>query len=153
MKTKKNNDLLPVDLDAHFKYICPGCGVNHWVSLREAKTKGFIIVCDCYVTFSVRTISKISIEYSDTTNKHNKKVKSKNQNSIIEQKKVETKKQEQRTYAIDFLDECAKMLVGLGYTRSEVKEIIAKTKEKNTNLDSTTDFIKYAINNFGEYYD
>jgi hypothetical protein len=56
-------NLRPIDQDIHFKYKCPVCGINHWLSLEETKTKGFKVVCDCKTVLKVKKIQNIKIKY------------------------------------------------------------------------------------------
>ena len=63
MKTKKIKNLKPIDCVADLKYRCPNCGLDHWVSLKEAKTTGFIIVCDCDTLLKVKPIKSVNITY------------------------------------------------------------------------------------------
>lgn len=61
----------PIDVEVNIKYICPNnkCGYDHWISLKEAQTKNFKIVCDCSTVFSPKPIQKISIKYKKRTQK------------------------------------------------------------------------------------
>jgi hypothetical protein len=56
-------NLKPIDQDIHFKYQCPACGINHWLSLEETKTKGFKVVCDCKTILKVKKIQNIKLKY------------------------------------------------------------------------------------------
>lgn len=63
MKTIKNQK--PISLDVHLKYRCPNsdCSNEHWLSLRESKTKRFKVVCSCSTIFEPAQIQKIKIQY------------------------------------------------------------------------------------------
>ena len=65
MIKQKKKLLKPIDHDVHLKYRCPECSIDHWLSLREAQTSGFIIVCECSNVFKVRTVDKIVVKYKD----------------------------------------------------------------------------------------
>lgn len=64
-------NLRPIDQDVHFKYKCPVCGINHWLSLEETKTKGFKVVCDCKSVLRVKKIQDIKIKYQKQQAKPN----------------------------------------------------------------------------------
>jgi hypothetical protein len=55
----------PIEIEANIKYTCPNekCKFDHWISLKEAQTKNFKIVCDCSTVFSPKTIKKVIIKY------------------------------------------------------------------------------------------
>lgn len=57
----------PCGFDASLKYKCPKCGDDYWVTLQEAKTPGYIVVCFCGGIIHVKTISsvKLNIKYSN----------------------------------------------------------------------------------------
>ena len=59
------NYLKPTSADYYLKYICPKqtCKNEHWLSYKEAKVKGFKIVCDCGKIYSPLPIAKIKICY------------------------------------------------------------------------------------------
>jgi hypothetical protein len=59
------NYLKPISADYYLKYICPKntCKNEHWLSCKEAKVKGFKIVCDCGKVYSPLPIAKIKICY------------------------------------------------------------------------------------------
>lgn len=65
MTTKKIKNLKPLECVADLKYRCSNCGIDHWVSLREAKTTGFIIVCECDTLLKVKPIKSINIAYHE----------------------------------------------------------------------------------------
>lgn len=68
-KTKRQK---PIDCDVHFKYLCL-CGQFHWLSLNEASTKNFFIVCDCNAKIKIKTIDKIQVTYKKHKQKDKKK--------------------------------------------------------------------------------
>ena len=67
MKTKKKTER-PIEIDAHLKYKCPNdsCGYFHWLSLQEAQTKNFKIVCDCGNVFKPKRIKTLEIIFEQT---------------------------------------------------------------------------------------
>jgi hypothetical protein len=125
----------PIDVDAHFKYRCPktDCGFDHWLSLKESQTKGFKIVCDCGLVFRPKRIQKIEIVFSQP--KPLAKVK---------QEEVATK--EKSEMGLDLLADCAKVLIGYGFTDSEAKSLCKKAFEKNP-VDNSGSLIRYILQN------
>ncbi len=107
MKTIKNQK--PVSLDVHLKYICPNkeCGNEHWLSLGEAKTNRFKIVCNCSTIFEPQTISKIHIKYK--TPKITKK--------IAEIPNV-------------ILDQVSDILISYGFSKEEAVNKVKKAYQK-----------------------
>lgn len=64
----------PIELDVSLKYKCPNidCNINHWLFLREAKTKNFKVVCDCGTSFKPKRIKNIKVIYSKPKSTKNK---------------------------------------------------------------------------------
>lgn len=65
MKMKKIKNLKPLECVADLRYRCSSCGIDHWISIKEAKTSGFIIVCDCSSLLKVKVIKDIKIVYHE----------------------------------------------------------------------------------------
>lgn len=137
MKTKKKKSQKPIEIDAHFKYVCPkkNCGYDHWISLKESQTKSFKIVCDCGTVFSPKRIAKLKIVY-EQINRTEKKEQP--QPSITKPK-----------IPVDFLNSCVKILVGYGFTKEESVALCEKAFEKNP-VNSSGLLIKYVLQNLGE---
>lgn len=138
-KIKKKNQK-PIDYDLYLKYRCPSCPTEHWISLKEAKTKGYRIVCDCDTVFKVKLIEKIQIVYADKQ----EKVK---QDSI--QQKTEDQKQKiVQEIPVDLLDKCCKILVGYGFTKSEAETLAKDCYTKNPSEDIAS-LVKDCLSSFG----
>lgn len=131
--TKIIKNLKPIETDASFIYSCPSCSCKHWLSLKEARTKNFLVVCDCDTTFSVKTIRSIKILYKKTLKTEITKTDSKSLNEI----------------PVDFLNRCCKVLVDYGFTKEESKSMLQKAYDQNPSL-SISDLIKLCLSNFGE---
>jgi hypothetical protein len=65
MKMKKIKNLKPLECVADLRYRCSSCGIDHWISIKEARTQGFIIVCDCASLLKVKVIKDIKIVYHE----------------------------------------------------------------------------------------
>lgn len=140
-KTKKKNQK-PIDCDIHLKYRCPSCPVEHWISLKEAKTKGYRIVCDCDTVFKVKLISKVQIVYAETETKTTA-AKVETEPTVTQPEKIV------QEIPIDLLEKCCKILVGYGFTKSESESLIKDCYSKNPSQDTAL-LIKDCLSSFGE---
>jgi hypothetical protein len=129
MKTKKKNQK-PIEINAYFKYRCEdsSCGYDHWISLIEAKTKDFKIVCDCGSVIRPKRIKNISIEYRSKKRPPKSKIQSQNNASIIEYCNV---------------------LCGYGFSMEEASKLIEIAYKKLPN-GSKREIIKLALTSTGE---
>jgi hypothetical protein len=135
MKTK-NKIQKPIEIDVSLKYICPNdnCGFDHWIFLREAKTKNFKIVCECGTTFKPKRIKRIEVVYATTES-----VK-KTMDSPVNSDTIGT------------VPECVvraiKMMISLGYGEKDAQKhvMIAYNAEKITDAGT---LVKKAISNIG----
>ncbi len=125
-KVKKSQK--PTDYDISFKYICNDCGNEHWLFLREVKTKGFKIVCDCSQIIEPDVIKDIDIIYDDTE-----------EEVIIEQSGISDKT----------MYSCCKTLSDFGYSETESKNMVMQSFDA-LQVEEPTRIIEYAIRNFGE---
>jgi hypothetical protein len=151
MIKNKKKLLKPIDHDVHLKYRCPECSVDHWLSLREAQTDGFIIVCECNNIFKVRTVDDIVVKYKD------KKIKIVAEEPKIavsepvvytmpielEEEVIETKVEEKIPFVEEpkviekpiipehMLQSCCDVLVNYGFTVTEAKDLIQQTYADN----------------------
>lgn len=134
MITKKN--IKPIDLDVHLKYRCPksSCDSYHWLSLSEAKTKNFKVVCDCGHIFKPKPIERLRVIYK----KSFKPIK-----HICEPKDIETKQPPDSV-----VDTCSKVLIGYGFSKNESIDIINDTYKKYP-IDDSKILIKHIIENIG----
>lgn len=135
----KQKNLKPIEVDAHLKYRCPSskCGYDHWLSLKETKTKNFKIVCECGSVLIPKQISKLKIVYTEDT--IISATKPAEQIKIIEKPKI----------PIDFKSSCVRVLVGYGFTKEESVDLCEKAFEKNP-VNSSGLLIKYVLQNLEE---
>lgn len=143
-KKKIIKNVRPVGIDAHFKYQCPKCKLDYWISYQEAKTSGFKIVCDCGIIFSPKVIAKIVIKHSIRINKTDQKQK--------ETEADDASNATSRDLPVDILDKCCKILSGYGFTESESKEMIIKAHEDTDEQDSVL-LIKHCLKSLGATID
>lgn len=117
-KTKKYQK--PIDTDIHFKYRCPNddCGYDHWLSISEAQTKNFKIVCDsCNYIFYPKRIKKIKILYKNITI-----------NSTKENKQIPN----------SLLQKATQVLIQYGFTKEESEKLLIISYNKNITDDCST---------------
>ena len=115
----------PIEIDAQFKYRCPKCADEHWISMRQARVKNFKIVCDCDTVFKPKRIKTISIVYPSV----------KNTKSVETTPVVETDEEKKKDLAVkpiriplqeSIVNKCVKLLVKYGFTNTESKDLIDK---------------------------
>jgi Holliday junction resolvasome RuvABC DNA-binding subunit len=138
MNKTKNKNVKPIDYDAHFKYRCPevNCNFDHWLSLKEAQTKNFKVVCDCGYVFSPKRIKKIKVSYTKEI-------------VVTSNKPLESSKNIPINIPIDLLDKSSEALVKYGFTKTEAKDLIKKAFIENPTAD-TVQLIKIALTKVGE---
>jgi hypothetical protein len=130
MKTKTKT-VKPIDSSISLIYCCPKCSNQHWISLKAAKTKGFIIVCDCDQVFKPKTVETIKIIYK-------KKNQSSKQPSSLEQNTPDTKIPHQ------LLDKCTESLTNYGFTKNEASILLNKAYSVHTE-NNPLELIKLAL--------
>jgi hypothetical protein len=136
MKTKQIvRNLRPTELNVHLKYVCPACSVEHWLSLEEAKTKGYLIVCDCDSVLKVKLVDSLKVKF----------YKKETGTKIAKSEKVE----ETSKIDVDLLSKCCTILVGYGYDKSEIEKLITKTYQSNPTTDIKT-LVKNTLMNIGD---
>lgn len=133
LKTKTKN-LRPIDIDGHFKYRCPSCGIDHWASFKEASTKNFIIVCDCSQTFTIKRMVDIQIIFAKKKNiekskEEEAKTKVEEKTSVV-RKTIESVNIPNKT-----LEKASKMLVALGFMKNEADSMLREEYARNPTED------------------
>jgi len=69
---KKKRTILNVKPKGHdisYEYICPNCGLNHWLTNTEAKTNRFKIACECNCIIIPAKIIGIKLKYKKYSSK------------------------------------------------------------------------------------
>lgn len=155
MNTKKIKKVKPVDADVHLKYICPNkdCSTLHWLTILEAKTKNFKVVCYCGCIFKPKQISNIKLTYIDDP-----VVIDKPPAPAIIKKQVESQQKQQEVPQnktcnsekdFIFIQEAIETLLNFGYTKEEATRLIQEQYDKTKNKNPAQ-LVKLAINFFGE---
>lgn len=116
----------PTELDVSLKYSCPNCKLDHWLFLREAKTKNYRVVCDCGTVFKPQRIDKLVIKYHKSL-----PIKSTDELSV------------------DTLNECVRILGKYGFEHKQSITMLKKAYIESHSTDIST-LIKIAIKLFGE---
>lgn len=129
MKTMKIQK--PIDINCHLEYKCPNneCLYTHWLSLKECKIKNFKVVCDCGEIFKPKQIQKITIKYKQKKSS---------------QKREPKKKKDSDFVPVDILEQCVKVLLGYGFSKSE-SETLIKSAYKKAHDPTVLNIIKIAL--------
>ena len=137
----KHKELKPINADVSLEYKCPSCHASHWLFLRETRTKGFRIVCECDAIIFPKTIKEIKIVYQQ-----------------IVKEKVETTEsiKKEPTEEIPFailsersLQECCKTLRYFGFDKKEAVEKITDAFE-NLQTDNIKELVNYVLTHIEE---
>jgi len=148
LKKLKNKNLKPIDIDGHLQYRCSNCALDHWLSFKEARTKGFICVCDCGMTFTVKRLidCKLIFKHKKKCSQTNKIQQNKSQvnNCVPEPSVVNTVE-----IPVDLLEKSTRILVGLGFTKSEAKVMLTEAYSVFQTNDSSL-LVKKAVTKIGE---
>lgn len=131
---------MPIDCDAHFKYICPNpkCSLQHWQSLNQVSVKNYKIVCDCGSILKTKQIKSIKIEYVEDP-------------ITVSQKEKITTDSNIQEIDNDLLDKSVKVLITYGFTKQEAISMIKDSYSQNP----TTEFsilVKNTLESFGTKY-
>lgn len=137
---KHKKILKPIDIDVHFKYRCPKCSSEHWLSLNEARTKNFKIVCDCKKIFYPKKIAKLQIVYSSKKPKKEKIVK-----SFIEPEPPQTL---HKTINPELLSKCLPVLINYGFTKQESEKLLCEAYQIEQSEDCGQ-LVKLALKSLG----
>ncbi len=130
MKTKTKT-VKPIDSSISLIYSCPKCSHQHWISLKAAKTKGFIIVCDCDQVFKPRTVETIKIIFK-------KKNQSSKQPAGLEQTNIDSQ------IPYELLNKCTESLTNYGFTKNEASILLNKAYNLHTE-NNPLELIKLAL--------
>lgn len=139
-KTKKKSQK-PIEIDAHFRYKCPSikCGYDHWLSLKEIKTKNFKVVCDCGKVFRPKRVKNIKLVFE----------KPEQVKQIKQELEVPPRKTESISIPVDIQSSCVRLLVGYGFTKTEAITLIEKAYVKHP-VTSGSLLVKYILQHLEE---
>jgi len=152
----KKKNLKPIESDVNFKYRCPKpeCGYYHWLSLKEAQTKNFKIVCDCGTVFKPKQISIINIVYAedDSTKKDLPKQSDsqKLENNNADNSDILTISTNIPSMPEQLNNKCVKLLVEYGFTEQESKKI-AQNAYKKLQINDPVCLVRQIMQKLEEY--
>ena len=135
-KTKYKN-LKPTDFEISLIYKCPKCSIEHWLSIKEAQTNNFKVVCDCDAIFKVKKVKTIKVIY-DTEISVQPEIK---EPVIVIPEKVQPPD--------DMVTKVVSVLVQYGFTKTESIELLNTVYNDNQSADLST-IIKLCLSQFGE---
>lgn len=135
MNTKIKKVLKPIEIDVSFKYICPNCGHNFWLFLREVQIKNFKIVCECGTISKPKRIKKIEIVYSDKESVTRPVDKIECSGTIAEYP--------------EYVSRAIKMMQSLGYSEADAQKNVLLVYNRDK-IENPGILVKKAINNIGE---
>ena len=124
----------PINLDVHLEYVCPNnkCLSIHWLSLLEAQTKNFKIVCDCGKIFYPKRVKDIKVLY----HKHKKPIENKPESQV----------QPEPDY--NFIDDAISTLIRFGFDKTEASDMINYQYEQTKETNPAT-LVKLSLGFFG----
>jgi hypothetical protein len=108
--------LKPIDHNIDLIYECE-CGRHRWLTLKEAQTTGFKIVCVCGVVSTVDPVVDIKLQIVYRSSEHTIE---ENQSS---QAKIQSKS---ANINLELLQQTQSCLKNLGYKNIEIKGMISK---------------------------
>jgi len=125
-------NLKPTDCDITLRYVCPNCSNEHWIRLKQAQYKKFVIVCDCDTILKTKPVDLVKIIY-----RKNKPVK-----KIISD---DTKEE----INVSILNRCCNVLSSYGFSRKESESLIKESYAENKSEDCMI-LVKLSLSKFGE---
>lgn len=143
--TKKKQK--PIEYDCHFKYRCPQakCGYDHWISLNQAKTKNYKIVCDCGFVFQPKRIKTIKAIFFETeTGSFDKKTTK----SVTAEKQIQEPltRSDPPEIPITILNKSTDILLSYGFLKEEA-ELLLKSAYTKSQISDCGKLIKFTLEN------
>lgn len=134
---KINKNIIPIDCDAHFKYICPNpkCSLQHWQSLAQVSVKNYKIVCDCGLIIKPKQVKSIDIIYVQD-------------NILPETKNITNVNNEIKEIDEQLLNKTTQALVNYGFTKEEAISMINTAYLEKPTTDCAT-LVKQTLESFG----
>lgn len=153
MKTQKIiKNQKPIEIDCHIKYVCPDhkCNQFHWLSLAESRTKNFIVVCGCGLSFKVKQIDKIKLKYKKhKDHTKNKPVANKTAPDSLEIEELPVPDQNDFDEKM-FIDDCVSSLVAFGFSQKEATNLLTQSYHKHSTRNHTELIKQTLLDTFGE---
>lgn len=154
MKTKKKKiiyNVKPKSYNISYEFICPECGLNHWLTKVESKTRLFKIACDCGLIIVPARIKNIKLNY-EIYDRDNKKVKpeTKHTNNGTDTKDAvdSSTVTNDNILSGDVLSKSSEYLQNYGFEKSEATELIKKAFDE-IKIDNPVALLKKALQSLG----
>jgi hypothetical protein len=122
MKQQKKSQK-PIEIDAYLKYRCPNskCNHTHWISLKEAQTKNFKIVCDsCDDIFKPKLVKDVIV-------KHHKKLNKPVETNVSNTEHIQNPIDNSPVISERLLTLCSKTLIDYGFTKKEAYDLLRQS--------------------------
>lgn len=161
-KTKTKKLQKPIDADIHLKYRCKKCGMDHWLSFKEASTKDFKVVCGCGVVFKVKRLSGFKFKYKKyivpkvvATQEQVQSTQNVDPPKQVVQAVVEQPQPvfqtpvQNRTIPAELLDKSVKLLLSYGFTKTEATKLVTDTYFA-VPVDDYATLVKYTLQSIGD---
>jgi hypothetical protein len=131
----------PIEIDAHLKYRCYKCSLDHWISLKESKTKNYKIVCDCGIVFIPKRIKNLSINY------RLKKIQNNSQHTTT--CTITQNRDNKHSISPEILEKCSLLLIKYGFTKAEAKNLVIDSYNK-IGSDNISILVKDILQSIGD---
>lgn len=157
--TTKINDVEPQKVDAQLLYVCPDtdCRMEHWLSMKQVKTPGFMVVCDfCDTVFTPRLVKSVTLNFLEVDppkQRPSAPTPTPPVVSVTPAEPIKNKIKEVVTETIkakprDFLKEAKETLIHFGFHKHEADEMI-EAEYKKTKSSSPVQLVKGALDFLG----
>lgn len=144
MKKKSKKTIInikPINYDINYEYLCPRCGLNHWLTYVESQTNKFKIACDCGVILIPAQITNIKLKYKKYKQKNKPLHKSEN-------KTLPEIVKDDITLSEHTLQIVSDALLEYGFEKSEAVTMVQKSFNE-LKTDNTVELLKHALKSLG----
>lgn len=136
ISTKVQGRQKPTEYDIHLKYVCEKCGANHWLSINEASTKWFRIVCDCGNIFSVKRVKDFKLLFHHKKKSKTTLPKQDEKPTIVEKPVL--------VISSELLEQTISVLMPYGFTKTEAKDMAIKSYTESPK-ENTLELVKQIL--------
>ena len=137
----KITNVEPKSVTPEFMYVCPNseCEMEHYLTYKQVKTPGFMVVCDyCDTVFTPRLVKSVTVNFI-VDEPPTPKTNTESVNKTIKPEFPSSK---------NFLKEAKETLIHFGFTKQEAEDMI-KEQYKKTNSTSAVQLVKGALDFLG----
>ena len=133
----------PKGYDISYEYICPNCGLNHWLTNTEAKTNKFKIACECNCIIIPAKIIGIKLKYK----KYSSKQKVAPSSPPVDPTKTDHEESIE-PLKNNILKIVSDSLQDYGFEKTEAEELIRKAYAE-TKIDDPVQLLKQVLQSLG----